>query len=303
MMIWRSNTTAECDYFNGSWLRFRGRSMEQECGNQWAEGVHPEDFQRCLSTYLDAFANREPFEMEYRLKRHDGEYRWILDKGAPFFNENDEFQGYIGSCIDVTDRIEAQRELDLPRDRELANLRGILPICMECKKIRHADGGWVQMERYIRDHSRADFSHGLCPDCYDVYCKELNNRKEHRQPEAEAAVEHHRLTATKEAGGQLQMLGKAAKNMTPEERSARAKEKGNRTNRSAPLNRQSLKVESIGPSSQAVHKQAVCLHLSGISGHCPTSHSRGRSPRRRLRLVNFVSSLEMRRRPRCNRIA
>jgi PAS domain S-box-containing protein len=171
IMIWRSNTTAACDYFNDRWLQFRGRTMEQEVGNQWAEGVHPEDLQRCLSTYLEAFGNREPFEMEYRLKRHDGEYRWILDKGAPFFNENNEFQGYIGSCIDVTDRIEAQRALDKARERELADLRGILPICMQCRKVLGVDGRWFQLEHYIRDHSRADFSHGLCPECYEL-CRE-----------------------------------------------------------------------------------------------------------------------------------
>ena len=178
IMIWRANTTAECDYFNDRWLQFRGRRMEQEYGNQWVKGVHPEDFQRCLSTYLEAFEKREPFEMEYRLKRHDGEYRWILDKGAPFFSENDEFQGYIGSCIDVTDRIEAQRALEDARERELANLRGILPICMRCRKIRGVDGGWVQLEHYIRDHSRADFSHGLCPECDEVYREELGRVQE-----------------------------------------------------------------------------------------------------------------------------
>jgi two-component system CheB/CheR fusion protein len=159
-----------------------------------------------MAIYMDAFRKRVPFEMEYRLQRHDGEYRWILDRGAPFFGKNGEFLGYIGSCFDVTDRIEAQRALDLARDRELANLRGILPICMECKKIRRADRVWVQMERYIRDHSRADFSHGLCPDCYDLYCKQLNKRKEQPQPEAEAAtalVEKYRFTAAEEAGEQL----------------------------------------------------------------------------------------------------
>jgi PAS domain S-box-containing protein len=185
IMIWRANTNAECDYFNDRWLQFRGRSMEQEYGNRWAEGVHPEDHQRCLATYLDAFGKREPFEMEYRLQRHDGEYRWILDTGAPFFGKNHKFQGYIGSCIDITDRIEAQRALDRARDRELANLRGILPICMQCKKIQQTDGGWVQLELYIRDHTRADFSHGLCPECYDIYCKQLNSGQPNHQAEAE----------------------------------------------------------------------------------------------------------------------
>ncbi|HVN03568.1 MAG TPA: PAS domain-containing protein [Bryobacteraceae bacterium] len=171
IMIWRANTSAECDYFNDRWLQFRGRRLDQERGNQWAEGVHPLDLQRCLATYREAFARREPFEMEYRLLRHDGDYRWILDCGAPYFGANDEFLGYIGSCIDVTDRIEAQRAMNEARDRELASLRGILPICMQCRKIREVDGGWVQFELYIREHTRADFSHGLCPDCSELYEK------------------------------------------------------------------------------------------------------------------------------------
>jgi PAS domain S-box-containing protein len=177
IMIWRANAAAECDYFNERWLQFRGRPIEQEYGNQWSQGVHPEDLQRCLATYLDAFGKRESFEMEYRLQRHDGDYRWVLDRGAPFFDENLQFRGYIGSCIDVTDRVEAQRALNEARDRELANLRGILPICMQCKKIRQPDGRWVQLEGYIRDHSRADFSHGLCPDCDDAFRMQLTQNE------------------------------------------------------------------------------------------------------------------------------
>jgi PAS domain S-box-containing protein len=188
ILIWRANTTSECDYFNERWLQFRGRSLEQESGNQWAEGVHPEDCERCVSTYLEAFRKREPFEMEYRLRRHDGEYRWILDRGAPFFNESGEFQGYIGSCIDVTDRMEAQRALDAARERELANLRGILPICMGCRKIRGGGGDWVPLERYIREHSHADFSHGLCPECYQVYHQDLGRMKEKGEAPTEAAL-------------------------------------------------------------------------------------------------------------------
>jgi hypothetical protein len=112
--------------------------------------------------------------MEYRLQRHDGEYRWVLDRGVPFFGENHQFQGYIGSCTDVTDRVKAQRALNESRHRELANLRGVLPICMQCKKIRQGDGGWVQWERYILEHSHANFSHGLCPECDDTYRKRLS---------------------------------------------------------------------------------------------------------------------------------
>ena len=93
----------------------------------------------------------------------------VLDKGTPFSDENNDFQGFIGSCIDVTDRIEAQRALSEARDRELASLRGLLPICMGCKKIRSAEGDWIQLERYIRDHSHAEFTYGLCRECDNVY--------------------------------------------------------------------------------------------------------------------------------------
>lgn len=169
IMIWRSDITAQCDFFNDRWLRFRGRSLEQEVGNQWTEGVHPEDVERCFTTYLSAFQNRESFEMQYRLRRYDGVYRWILDTGAAFFGDDGEFQGYIGSCVDITDRVEAQRVLNEVRDRELANLRRLLPICMLCKKIQKNDGEWVQLEKYIESFSRAEFTHGLCPECNRSY--------------------------------------------------------------------------------------------------------------------------------------
>lgn len=105
-MIWRAGTDALCNYFNTTWLNFTGRSISEEMGNGWAEGVHPEDFDRCLKIYLDAFAKQKAFEMEYRLKRHDGAWRWINDRGVPFNNDDNEFGGYIGSCMDVTEKVE-----------------------------------------------------------------------------------------------------------------------------------------------------------------------------------------------------
>src|SRR5579862_9534295 len=107
IMIWRSGRNAECDYFNERWLDFTGRKMEQELGNGWTEGVHPDDLQRCLNVYLTAFKTREIFEVEYRLRRHDGTYRWIFDRGVPFNDSDGTFAGYIGSAIDVTEKIEA----------------------------------------------------------------------------------------------------------------------------------------------------------------------------------------------------
>ena len=108
VMIWRSSVDAKCDYFNETWLAFTGRTLEQEVGDGWADGVHPEDMDRCVAHYLDHFHRREPFEMEYRLRRHDGAYRWIFDRGVPFADEEGQFGGFIGSCVDVDERRKAQ---------------------------------------------------------------------------------------------------------------------------------------------------------------------------------------------------
>jgi PAS domain S-box-containing protein len=108
MLVWRSGLDAKCDYFNATWLAFTGRTIEQELGDGWAEGVHPEDLPRCLEVYLGSFAARRPFEMEYRLRRHDGVHRWISDRGVPF-HVGGEFRGFVGSCIDVHERREADQ--------------------------------------------------------------------------------------------------------------------------------------------------------------------------------------------------
>jgi len=104
VMIWMSGSDKLCTYFNQPWLDFTGRPLELELGNGWAHSVHIEDLQKCLATYDKAFDRRHPFKMEYRLRRHDGEYRWIVDIGVPRFNADDSFAGYIGSCQDVTER-------------------------------------------------------------------------------------------------------------------------------------------------------------------------------------------------------
>jgi len=165
ILIWRADTSAECDYFNDRWLEFTGRTFEQENGNGWAEGVHADDLQRCLKIYLDAFGQRQIFEMEYRLRRHDGVYRWIFDRGVPFFQPDGTFAGYIGSCIDVTDKVEAQEALRQAQLAEVNALRGLLPICASCKSIRDDRGYWTEVEVYVGAHSDAHFSHGLCPTC------------------------------------------------------------------------------------------------------------------------------------------
>ncbi|HSZ57676.1 MAG TPA: two-component regulator propeller domain-containing protein [Tepidisphaeraceae bacterium] len=120
VMMWRSGADKLCDFFNKPWLEFTGRTMEQEVGNGWCEGVHADDLDRCLDTYANAFDARRPFQMEYRLRRADGEYRWVLDAGAPRTPDG-RFTGYIGSCLDITERKQAEMEV-LQQRSELAHL-------------------------------------------------------------------------------------------------------------------------------------------------------------------------------------
>lgn len=110
-LIWHAGPDAKCDYFNQTWLAFTGRSLEQELGDGWTEGVHPDDLSDCLTTYLEAFHLRRPFAMEYRLRRHDGCYRWISDHGSPYHDLNGNFAGYIGSCYDISPHIAAEQSL------------------------------------------------------------------------------------------------------------------------------------------------------------------------------------------------
>lgn len=110
MLLWMSGIDKLCYHFNQRWLNFRGRTIEQEMGNGWTEGVHPDDFQPCLDIYTKAFDQRRSFEMEYRLQRFDGVYRWILDVGVPRYSTGGQFLGYIGSCIDISDRKRAEAQ-------------------------------------------------------------------------------------------------------------------------------------------------------------------------------------------------
>jgi two-component system sensor kinase FixL len=117
VLIWMAGVDKLCTFFNKPWLQFTGRGMEQELGNGWAEGVHQDDLERCLQVYTSAFDARQPFVMQYRLRRDDGEYRWLSDQGVPRYDAQGTFAGYIGSCVDVTELMTKDEALRQSEER------------------------------------------------------------------------------------------------------------------------------------------------------------------------------------------
>ncbi len=191
VLVWMSGPDKQCTFFNKPWLDFTGRPIECELGNGWADSVHPDDVQSCLDTYTSAFDRREPFTIEYRLRRHDGEYRWVLDTGIPSFAPDGSFAGYIGSCLDITDRRHAEdavrrKEMEL---REAQRLAGVGSWSWEpdtdtvrwSEEMYHISGrdprsgavsykdhgtlyapeGWIQLQRLVEEALRTGASYQL----------------------------------------------------------------------------------------------------------------------------------------------
>lgn len=117
VLIWQSGPDAMCNYFNLRWLEFTGRTIEEELDNGWSKGVHTEDFDRCIEHYSESFKQQVPFQMDYRLRRHDGVYRWILDSGMPRYSTDGSFEGYVGSCIDITEHKDLETMLQSQADK------------------------------------------------------------------------------------------------------------------------------------------------------------------------------------------
>jgi PAS domain S-box-containing protein len=138
VLIWMTGTDGLCNYFNKPWLEFTGRTMEQEVGTGWTEGVYPDDVQGCFDIFLPAFHARRPFRMEYRLRRADGEYRWVIESGIPRY-AGGEFAGYIGSNIDITDLKHAAEEHERLRQvkSELAHLNRVTTMGELAASIAH----------------------------------------------------------------------------------------------------------------------------------------------------------------------
>ena len=141
VLIWMAGPDSLCNYFNKAWLDFTGRTIDEETGHGWTKGIHPDDYDRCLQTWLSAFDERRSFSMEYRLRRHDGTYRWVLDHGVPRFNADGSLAGYIGSCIDIHERRQAEEAL---RASEEFN-RSVLESSADCIKVLDLDGRLLSM--------------------------------------------------------------------------------------------------------------------------------------------------------------
>ena len=122
VMIWMSGTDMGCFYFNRAWLDFRGRTLADEFGNGWAEGVHPDDLERCVQHYASSFQRRAAFAMSYRLQHHTGEFRWILDRGAPHWAADGQFLGFFGGCAETpaADRCSTSPPASARRSRRRA---------------------------------------------------------------------------------------------------------------------------------------------------------------------------------------
>jgi PAS domain S-box-containing protein len=148
VLIWMSGTDKLCNFFNQCWLDFTGRSLSEEIGEGWVSGVHPEDVERCLKVYSSSFDARIDFEMEYRLRRFDGEYRWVVDYGVPRIESDGKFCGYIGSCVDITERKSSEASLQ--------SLTGRLIHVQEAERARIA--------RELHD----DFNQRLALHCIEI---------------------------------------------------------------------------------------------------------------------------------------
>ncbi|MBA4054057.1 MAG: PAS domain-containing sensor histidine kinase [Marivirga sp.] len=126
VMIWVSDVNKLCTYFNNTWLTFTGRTLEQELGNGWAEGVHPDDFEECFRIYSNSFDEHIPFEMEYRLQTTNNKYRWLLNRGRPLYSGDGIFEGYIGSCVDINSQKTLHHRMKKKVEEKTMELRQAL---------------------------------------------------------------------------------------------------------------------------------------------------------------------------------
>jgi two-component system, cell cycle sensor histidine kinase and response regulator CckA len=167
VMIWTSGRNKLCVYVNKAWLEFTGKSIDQEVGTPWTEGVHPDDLAKCESIYTSSFEERKAFKTEYRLRRWDGEYRWIIDHGAPWYLPDGTFAGFIGSCFDISERIQLENQL---RQSQKMEALGQL-----AAGVAHDFNNILTI---IQGHSNLLLSHSLMNEDTRIHVKEVSDAAE-----------------------------------------------------------------------------------------------------------------------------
>lgn len=192
-LFWTSGTDQRADWFNGTWLTFTGRTLEQEIGEGWLEGTHPEDRDRCLDTHLAAFEARTPFSMEYRLRHHSGEYRWLLEQGRPRHDADNRFIGYIGSCLDLTELRQAEataRERGAMLEQMFDVLQDMLFVVDEQERFVHFQAG----QRHLLYAMPEDFlgrtiGDVMPPDIVKMQREAMARAREHGMQEIDYSLE------------------------------------------------------------------------------------------------------------------
>jgi PAS domain S-box-containing protein len=174
-MAWRSGLDGSRTFCNGAWLDFTGRTLEDELGDGWMDGIQPDELERSASTFRSAFQSRRDFAMEYRLRCADGDYRWVLDSGAPWFTPCDEFAGYVGSCVDIIERKEAEEQY---RSIVEATSDELIINDLQCGAVVEANSAACWMHGYSREEfiglSPTAFIH---PDYHSVFGEYLETVK------------------------------------------------------------------------------------------------------------------------------
>ncbi|MGB3189546.1 MAG: PAS domain S-box protein [Limnoraphis sp.] len=166
VLIWISGNDTQRYFFNQSWLSFTGRTLEQEVGNGWIENIHPEDREEFLKVYQQKFQLRECFSLEYRLRRADGECRWLLETGIPQVNQSQEFTGYIGSCIDITESKKIRQQLREINDQLRDGMNALEQRNQEMVLLGEMNS-FVQASSSLQEAHQmlADLLKPLFPDC------------------------------------------------------------------------------------------------------------------------------------------
>lgn len=212
-LIWAAGTDKLCYYFNRGWLEFTGRTLEEERGNGWTTGVHADDIKRCIAVYKEHFDQRQDFSMDYRLRRHDGEYRWIRDNGTPRFDSEGRFIGYIGHCLDITDRVEAEESLRKLSQAVEQSPESII-IADKSATIEYVNAACLRSTGYseaelIGQNPRIFNSGATAPEVYASLWEALGQGKPwvgeftNRRKNGEIYFEHVRITPIRNADGEV----------------------------------------------------------------------------------------------------